>query len=289
MKRYLEEEKSDVMNNPFLNTLPLRFLYISIWVMIIITQIGMTFYYFGMPDGQTTQWRIFDALACNILQAVCILALWQPVRYYGNIKNILLFLLFHLNLVLISSIIWIGLGYCIIQFLILQNNPLYNSYFLTQLPIRFAVGLLIYIIFVLIYYLLQSRSELQSQRLKIEEKLAVSPTDPAEKLSRIIVKKNSEYHCIMVNQIRYIEANGDYVLIYTDSNRYLKDQTMKYWETHLPDDRFVRIHRSFIVNIEMIAKIELYERETYKVHLKNGDILKASNSGYKLLKQKMQL
>ena len=65
---------------------------------------------------------------------------------------------------------------------------------------------------------------------------------------------------------------------------------MKYWETHLPDDCFVRIHRSFIVNIEVIAKIELYEKEIYKVHLKNSEtVLKASSSGYKLLKQKMRL
>ena len=134
-----------------------------------------------------------------------------------------------------------------------------------------------------------SRNELKSQKQKLEENLLATSPVPVEKLSRIIVKKNSEFHCIMVNQIRYIEANGDYVLIYTDTNKYLKDQTMKYWETHLPDDCFVRIHRSFIVNIEVVAKIELYEKETYKVHLKNGDILKASNAGYKLLKQKMHL
>jgi len=142
---------------------------------------------------------------------------------------------------------------------------------------------------VLAYYLLLSHNELKVQKLSAEEELAASSPVPVEKLTRIIVKKNSEYHCLLVNQIRYIEANGDYVTLYTDSNRYLKDQTMKYWETHLPDDSFVRIHRSFIVNIESIAKIELYEKETYKVHLKNGDVLKASSAGYKLLKQKMQL
>jgi DNA-binding LytR/AlgR family response regulator len=126
-------------------------------------------------------------------------------------------------------------------------------------------------------------------KLTIEEKNTLSDPVPVEKISRIVVKKNAEYHCLNVNQIYYIEANGDYVLIYTDSNRYLKDQTMKYWETHLPDDGFVRIHRSFIVNIEVVARIELYEKETYKIHLKNGSILKASSSGYKLLKQKMRL
>ena len=264
-------------------------MYICIWVMIIIAQIGVASYYFETPNGQIALWEIFDSVICNILQAACILGLWHPIRYYGNLKNVLLFLLFHITLLLISSIIWMGLGYCFTQYIILPNNVLYPSYFIAILPIRIAVGLLIYIIFVLTYYLLLTRDELKAQKLNVEEKRMIDSPVPMEKLTRIIVKKKSEFHCIAVSQIRYIEANGDYVLIYTDSSRYLKDQTMKYWETHLPDDSFVRIHRSFIVNIEMIAKIELYEKEMYKVHLKNGDILKASNSGYKLLKQKMRL
>ncbi|MCL1932328.1 MAG: LytTR family transcriptional regulator [Candidatus Azobacteroides sp.] len=273
------------MNNPFLNTLQLRLLYISIWVMIIIAQMGMTYYYFG----QIVLPEIFDSILCNVLQAACILGMWHPIRYYRNIKNVPLFLLFHFILFVISGIIWIGLGYCLTQYVILSNNVLYTPYFIAILPVRVATGILIYIIFVLIYYLLMSHNELKAQKQRIEEKSVATSPVPIEKLSRIIVKKNAEFHCILINQIRYIEANGDYVLIYTDTNKYLKDQTMKYWETHLPDDCFVRIHRSFIVNIETIAKIELYEKETYKVHLKNGDILKASSSGYKLLRQKMNL
>ena len=249
----------------------------------------MITFYFELPEGQATLSGVFDSCMCNILQALCILGLWHPIRYFGNLKNPHLFLLFHLTLFLISGIIWIGLGYYIIQYIFLPNNLLYTSFFVAILPVRLAVGILIYIIFVLSYYLLQSRNELKMQKLSAEEIPAILSPVPVEKLTRIIVKKNSEYHCITLKQIRYIEANGDYVLIYADSGKYLKDRTMKYWEMHLPDDSFVRIHRSFIVNIEMIAKIELYEKETYKVHLKNGDVLKASSAGYKLLKQKMQL
>jgi len=274
------------MNNPFLNTLRLRLLFAGSWVMIIIAQLLTTFYYFGISAGDSSLMRILDSGICNILQAVCILGLWHPVRFFGNIKNMPLFLLFHITLFLISCIIWTGLSYCVIRYLILPDNVLYTPYYIAILPVRIITGIFIYVIFVLAYYLLLSRDELKAQKLSAEEKIIES--SPVEKLSRIIVKKNSEYHFIPVNQIRYIEANGDYVLIYADANRYLKDQTMKYWETHLPDDSFVRIHRSFIVNIEVIAKIELYEKEIYKVHLKNGDVLKASSAGYKLLKQKMK-
>ena len=264
-------------------------MYIGIWVMIIITQIGLTSYYYDIPSGQTGWLHILDSVICNILQAVCILGLWHPIRYYGCLKNVPLVLLFHLTLFLISGIIWIGLGYYFTQYVLFSSNYIYTSFFITMLPVRIIAGIFIYIIFVLTYYLLLSRNELKVQKLNEEKKIAVSSPVPVEKLTRIIVKKNSEFHCIAVNQIRYIEANGDYVLIYTDSSRYLKDHTMKYWETHLPDDNFVRIHRSFIVNIEMIAKIELYEKEMYKVHLKSGDVLKASISGYKALRQKMRL
>ena len=277
------------MNNPFLSTLKLRLLYAGSWVAIIITQLLTIFYYFGISAGENLLMRILDSGICIILQAVCILGLWHPVRFYKNVKNVPVFLLFHLTLFLISGIIWIGLGYCVTQYLFLTDNVLYTPYFITVLPVRILLGIFTYIIFVMAYYLLLSRNEIKAQKLSAEEKIIASSPTPVEKLSRIIVKKKSEYNCINVSQIRYIEANGDYVTIYTDSNRYLKDQTMKYWETHLPEDSFVRIHRSFIVNIEVIAKIELYEKEIYKVHLKNGDVLKASSAGYKLLKQKMRL
>jgi DNA-binding LytR/AlgR family response regulator len=141
----------------------------------------------------------------------------------------------------------------------------------------------------LVYYLFLSTSEIKAQKEVMEETATASTSFPIEKLTRISVKKNKEIHTVTLNQILYIEANGDYVLIHTEGSKYLKDRTMKYWETHLPDDLFVRIHRSFIINIEWITKIELYEKETYKVQLKNGNSLKASSAGYKLLKQKMQL
>jgi len=273
------------MNNPFLNTLLFRLIYPGIWVILTVIQIFLlTFYLSG--SNFYGQYIRYDAIVCNTVQAVGILMLWYPVKYSRNILNLPLLLLFHTLLFLISSAIWLGLGFLITN-IILSNYPYYPEFFLTILPLRTVSGVLIYVIFVLACYLLLSRNELKLQKQRLEEKMAAGSPVPTEKLSRIIVKKNSEFHCITVNQVRYIEANGDYVLIYTDTNKYLKDQTMKYWETHLPDDCFVRIHRSFIVNIEVVAKIELYEKETYKVHLKNGDILKASNTGYKLLKQRM--
>ena len=94
--------------------------------------------------------------------------------------------------------------------------------------------------------------------------------------------------------LRYYEPEladdaGDYVTIFTPDGQYVKEQTMKYFETHLPPALFVRIHRSCIVNTEQILRVELFGKENYQVRLKNGVCLRASNAGYKLLKERLSL
>ncbi|MGC8803418.1 MAG: LytR/AlgR family response regulator transcription factor [Bacteroidales bacterium] len=106
-------------------------------------------------------------------------------------------------------------------------------------------------------------------------------------LDRIVVKTNSSIKVIPLDQIVYLEAQDDYVMIYTPTGKHLKEKTMKYFETHLPDRQFVRIHRSYIVNIDYIAQIEHFSKETYLAILKNGTKLKISESGYKLLRERL--
>jgi DNA-binding LytR/AlgR family response regulator len=77
--------------------------------------------------------------------------------------------------------------------------------------------------------------------------------------------------------------------IHTAQGKYLKEKTMKFFETHLDPGQFVRIHRSVIVNVTQISRVELYDKEQYAVLLKNGDKLKASSTGYKALKQILNL
>jgi Response regulator of the LytR/AlgR family len=270
------------MNNPFFDSVQLRFLYGSIWIFIITVQILLVQYF--------TPFRIdiiiCDSLITNLLQSLSLLLLWYPVRYYRNIFNIPLFLLFHIFLLVLSVGIWLGLGY-IITSLFIEHTYLYTNYYLNILPLRIAWGLLIYIIFVLIYYLFILKSKVEEKQKKIDESLMETATNFREKLSRVCVKKRNVLQFVSVEKICYLEANGDYVFIYTEKERYLKDKTMKYWEAHLPEANFVRIHRSFIVNIDYIRGLELYEKESYKVRMKNEIMLRVSNNGYKLLKQKM--
>ncbi len=104
-------------------------------------------------------------------------------------------------------------------------------------------------------------------------------------LERIVVKFGSKIIIIPVDEIRYIEAQNDYVMIHSEKGKHLKEKTMKYLETHLPENRFIRIHRSYIVNIEYIASVELYAKDTHLVMMKSGEKIRASQEGYKRLRK----
>ena len=110
-----------------------------------------------------------------------------------------------------------------------------------------------------------------------------------EYLNRVAVKVRHKVYVIPVAEIRYMEADGDYVTIHTGEEKYLKEKTMKYFESHLDPAIFVRIHRSTIINIDYMDKLEYYDKESHVVLMKDGTRLKASTSGYKTLKKTLKL
>lgn len=108
-------------------------------------------------------------------------------------------------------------------------------------------------------------------------------------LERIVVRKSGKIIVVPVDTLIYIEAQDDYVMLYTKTERFLKQQTMKYFENHLDEDLFMRIHRSFIVRFDQISELEPYEKETYVVHLKDGAKLRSSKTGYKKIKEVLDI
>ena len=101
----------------------------------------------------------------------------------------------------------------------------------------------------------------------------------------MVSRLGSKVTVVPVEKIWYIEAQDDYVMIYSELGNHLKEKTMKYFEEHLPKEIFVRIHRSSIINISQIASIELYSKDTHLVTLRSGAKLKASAEGYKRLRE----
>ena len=103
--------------------------------------------------------------------------------------------------------------------------------------------------------------------------------------SRIVVKDGNKIKIIPVNQIHYLEAADDYVKIVTGEGLFLKKRTMNFFEQSLRIYQFVRIHRSYIVNTQLITRIDAYEKDSHLVLLSTGAKLQVSKSGYSKLKE----
>lgn len=115
------------------------------------------------------------------------------------------------------------------------------------------------------------------------EKLPKSPSP----LSRIVVRKGNAINLIPVDQLKYVEAQDDYVMIYHSTGKALKQQTMKFYEDNLPADDFVRLHRSYIAKISEINRIEPYGKDNHVAILKSGERLPVSRAGYQHLKEEL--
>jgi two-component system LytT family response regulator len=111
-------------------------------------------------------------------------------------------------------------------------------------------------------------------------KLLTSVNENIQSLDRIVVKANNKIVIIPTDKIKYIEAQDDYVMIHSELGKHLKKQTMKFYEKHLDNNLFFRIHRSYIVNINEVKQMELFEKESYKIKINEGDLIPVSRSGY---------
>jgi len=136
---------------------------------------------------------------------------------------------------------------------------------------------------------------------KVIEKLKVKTTAPeidrllethdAESaiLNRVVVKSGRKIQVIPAESIYYIESQDDFVMIYCGEGHFMKQKTMKFFEQHLDADQFVRIHRSYLLNLSCISEMQQYEKETWIVVTKQGAKLKVSKAGYANLKEKLKM
>ena len=105
-----------------------------------------------------------------------------------------------------------------------------------------------------------------------------------EERNRIVVKEGSNIKIIPVHDILYIEAFDDYVKIFTQKEMFLKKKTMSFFEQSLNPSQFVRVHRSYIIPLSQLTKIEPLEKDTHIALLKNGSKIPLSKTGYLKLK-----
>lgn len=128
----------------------------------------------------------------------------------------------------------------------------------------------------------------QQEKQKSVKQLIQNHNEQIIAIDRIAVKTGSKIKIIYVNDIQYLESQDDYVMIYTSEGKFLKQNTMKYFEHHLPPKFFVRVHRSYIIRLDFVEQIELYERDSYIIKLKNQQSVPVSKSGYNRLRENLK-
>lgn len=123
-------------------------------------------------------------------------------------------------------------------------------------------------------------------RIPAKTKTAVEEAKPAgQLLERILIKEGSKVIILPAEKVDYIEAQDDYIAVRSDGKSHLKMQRLAALEAQLDPRRFVRIHRSYILNIDRLSKIELYAKDSRTAVLKDGTQLPVSRTGYDKLKE----
>jgi two-component system, LytTR family, response regulator len=103
-------------------------------------------------------------------------------------------------------------------------------------------------------------------------------------LNRILVRDGPHVHVLPVESVDYIEAQDDYIAIHAGGRSHLKQQPIAAIETALDPGRFVRIHRSYILNLDRLARIELYAKDSRVAILRDGARLPLSRAGHARLR-----
>lgn len=126
---------------------------------------------------------------------------------------------------------------------------------------------------------------LQHQNSQPTQQVIEAAAQTPSQQNRVVVKDGNKIKIIPVNKIAYLEAADDYVKIVTADGTFLKKRTMNFFEQSLSAYHFVRVHRSYIVNTQLITRIDPYEKDGHLLLLVTGAKLPVSKAGYSKLKE----
>lgn len=117
--------------------------------------------------------------------------------------------------------------------------------------------------------------------------LASAARPQGQWLERVVIKDGPSVHVVSVDKLDYLEAQDDYVAIHTEGKAWLKHQTLAELAEQLDPQRFVRVHRSYVVPVERIARLELYAKDSRVAILHDGRQLPVSRAGHARLRELM--
>ena len=118
----------------------------------------------------------------------------------------------------------------------------------------------------------------------VPAELAAQARTPGQFSDRIVLRDGSDVHIIPIGRLDYAEAQDDYVALASEGKKRLKQQTISSLEQSLDPARFLRIHRSYILNLDRLKKLEPYGKDTHVAILADGTRLPVSRSGYSRLR-----
>ncbi len=128
--------------------------------------------------------------------------------------------------------------------------------------------------------LARARARLAARDALPVEELVAEARPRQTPVERVLIRDGAQVHVLPVERIDYVEAQDDYIAFKSDGKQYLKDQTLGTAEAALDPTRFVRIHRSYLLNIDRIARVELYAKDSRMAVLRDGTRLPVSRAGY---------
>lgn len=262
--------------------------YLSTWIVFAVIQTLSIQYLSAL--GFTV--LLADNLAYSVLYAINGLLILNVVKF-GNfaLLSTQQRRINYVAVILLATILTMGLAYLFEYYLLSEEIA---KQLFPFMALRVLISLLVYLLQVISCILLFASDKNDDNELEQIENLPTEAVETEVKqekmvIDQIAVKTGTKIHIIIIPDIIYLQADGDYVQIYTTTGRFMKEQTLKYFEEHLPGNLFVRVHRSSIVNVQTILRIELYDKQSQQLALKNGHQLKISQSGYKLLRNKLNV
>jgi two-component system, LytTR family, response regulator len=134
------------------------------------------------------------------------------------------------------------------------------------------------------------REALRAARARIASRpepavLAQAARQSGEYAQRIVVKDGARVHVFPVEALDYAQAQDDYVELHSEGRTYLKTQTMGSLEASLDPARFVRVHRSYLVRLDLIRSVEPYAKNSREAVLKDGARIPVSREGHARLRE----
>lgn len=115
--------------------------------------------------------------------------------------------------------------------------------------------------------------------------LADAARPPGRPLERVLIREEGKVHVLRAARIDFVEARDDYLSFASEGRRFLKQQTLADLEARLDPGRFVRIHRSYLLNVDRIARLELYNKDSWIAILQDGTRLPVSRAGHARLRE----